>query len=64
MYSRGWFMERVDEALEEAVRSGAMSAVYLVRIDEFERHQTAIGVDGADELLKQVGQYLAKAAGE
>lgn len=64
LYNRGWFMERVDEALAEAVRSGAMSAVYLVRIDDFEKHQTTIGVEGADELLRDIGQYLSKTAGE
>lgn len=64
LFNRSWFMEKVDDSLAEAVRSGQMSAVLIVRVDEFERHQTDVGIDGADELLKLVGNYLAASAGE
>ncbi|MBQ0754539.1 MAG: EAL domain-containing protein [Gammaproteobacteria bacterium] len=64
LFNRNWFMEKVDDALAEAVRSGQMSTVLIVRVDEFERHQTDIGIDGADEMLKLVGEYLAASAGE
>ena len=64
LFNRGWFMEKVDDALAEAVRSGQMSAVCIVRIDDFEQHQTNIGIDGADELLRLVAQHLKEKAGE
>ncbi len=58
LFNRGWFMEKVDTALAEAVRSGQMSAVYMVRVDGFEKHQTDAGIDGADELLRLIGEHL------
>lgn len=60
LYNRGWFMEQVDEALSEAVRSGQMSAVCIVRIDDFDRHQADIGIEGADELLRVIGDWFRK----
>jgi len=58
LYNRGWFMERVDKALSEAVRSGQMAAVFILRIDDFDRHQADIGIEGADELLRVIGDWL------
>ena len=56
--NRGWFMEKVDGALAGAVQSGQMSAVSMIRIDGFEKHQTDVGIDGADELLRAIGAHL------
>lgn len=64
LFSRNWFMEKVDDSLAEAVRSGQMAAVLMVRVDEFERHQTDVGIDGADEMLRLVGEFLTANAGE
>lgn len=64
LYNRSWFTEQLDAALEQAVKGGSSSAVFLVRIDDFDNHQTAIGVDGADELLRAVGAFLARALGD
>lgn len=64
LHNRGWFTDRLESALEEAVKSGSSSAVFLVRIDGFEQHQTAIGVDGADELLREIGGYLTRSIGD
>jgi multidomain signaling protein FimX len=62
--NRGWFLEQVDTALSDAVRSGQMSALMLVRIDDFEMHQSAVGLDGADELLRLIGQLLKSKTGD
>ncbi|MDF1782454.1 MAG: EAL domain-containing protein [Alcanivoracaceae bacterium] len=64
LFNRGWFMTKIDDALSEAVRSGQMSAVFIVRVDDFEQHQTAIGIEGADVLLKMIGGFLTENAGE
>lgn len=64
LYNRSWYMEKIDEAQVEAVRSGQMSAIYMVRVDDFERHQADIGIDGADEMLKLVAKYLQANTGE
>lgn len=58
LYNRGWFMEKADEALAEAVRSGQMAATLMLRIDGFDRHQAEVGIEGADEMLRLVGAFL------
>jgi multidomain signaling protein FimX len=61
--NRVWFIEQLEEALSQAVKSGQMAAVSLVRLDDFEVHQTAVGLEGADELLRQIADALQKSAG-
>ncbi|MEE4249587.1 MAG: EAL domain-containing protein [Alcanivoracaceae bacterium] len=63
LYNRGWFLDQVDSALANAVRTGQMYAVSLIRIDDFETHQSAVGLDGADELLRQLAALIRKNAG-
>jgi multidomain signaling protein FimX len=58
LYNRGWFIDQVDHALADAVRSGQMYAVSLIRVDDFEVHQSTVGLDGADELLRQVATLI------
>ena len=58
LYNRGWFLDQVDKALADAVRSGHMYALSLIRIDDFEVHQSAVGLDGADELLRQMAALI------
>jgi len=63
LYNRGWLLEQIDVAMVSAVRSGQMYAVLLLRIDDFEGHQSVVGLDGADELLRQVAQLLRSKSG-
>ena len=63
LYNRGWFLDQIDAALGNAVRTGQMYAVSLIRIDDFETHQSAVGLDGADELLRQLAALIRKGAG-
>jgi diguanylate cyclase (GGDEF)-like protein/PAS domain S-box-containing protein len=58
LYNRNWFMERLDQAVSQAVTSGQLSAVIYGRIDDFEHHQTVVGIDGADDLLRAVAELL------
>lgn len=63
LHKRGWLLEQIDVAMASAVRSGQMYAVSLIRIDDFENHQGAVGLDGADELLRQVADLIRNNAG-
>lgn len=64
LYNRGWLLEKLDEALSDAVRSGKLSAVLMMRINNFESHQATLGIDGSDELLGTVAMALEKYSGE
>ena len=63
LYNRGWFIDQVDAALSDAVRSGQMFAISLIRIDDFEVHQSAVGLEGADELLRLMAGLISKKVG-
>ena len=58
LYNRGWFMEQLDKALSAAVQQGQLSAVFYLRVDHFEQHQSSVGIEGADETLGLVGEAL------
>lgn len=64
LYTRNWFMERLDGAVSQAVTSGQLSAVFYIRVDDFEHHQTSVGMEGSDELLKTISEYLRNSCGE
>lgn len=63
LYNRSWFMEELDRAVNEAVTSGQLAAVLYLRLDDFEQHQTTVGIDGADELLHTVADFLREQMG-
>lgn len=64
LHSRGWFVEQVDAALADAVRSGQMYSLSLIRLDDFEVHQSAVGLEGADDLLRAIAKLLSSKVGE
>jgi diguanylate cyclase (GGDEF)-like protein/PAS domain S-box-containing protein len=64
LYNRGWFMEELDRAVTEAVTSGQLAAVLYLRLDDFEKHQTTVGIEGADNLLASVADYLRSEMGD
>ena len=64
LYNRGWFMDTLDKAVGAAVNSGQLSAVLYMRVDDFEQHQTQVGIDAGDELLKSVAGCLRQTLGE
>ena len=55
LYSRTWFMEQLDQAVAEAARQGQLAAVLYLRLDGFEQHQSSLGMEGADDVLRAVG---------
>lgn len=64
LYNRNWFMEHLDDAVSQAVTSGQLSAVFYIRVDDFEHHQTSIGMEGSDELLKVIADYIKESCSE
>ncbi|MDX1802701.1 MAG: EAL domain-containing protein [Alcanivorax sp.] len=58
LYSRSWFMNQLDQAVAQAAREGRLAAVLYLRLDDFEQHQSSLGMEGADEVLKAVGGWL------
>lgn len=58
LYSRNWFMEQLDQAVSDAVRQGELAAVLYLRLDDFEYHQSRLGMEGADEALRVVADWL------
>ena len=64
LYNRSWFMEQLDSAVNAAVNSGQLSAVLYVRVDDFEQHQTEVGIEAGDELLRSVAACMRQTMGD
>ncbi|MBQ26075.1 MAG: GGDEF domain-containing protein [Alcanivorax sp.] len=64
LFSRSWFMDRVDESVAQAANEGRLSTVLYLRLDDFEHHQSGLGLDGADDILKSVAEWLRAEVGE
>ncbi|WP_284455902.1 EAL domain-containing protein [Alloalcanivorax xenomutans] len=60
LYSRSWFMEQLDQAVGDAVRQGQLAAVLYLRVDDFEQHQSALGMEDADQVLRAVADWLRR----
>ncbi|QJX02806.1 EAL domain-containing protein [Alcanivorax sp. IO_7] len=58
LYSRSWFMEQLDQAVSDAARQGELAAVLYLRLDDFEHHQSSLGMEGADDALRAVADWL------
>lgn len=58
LYSRSWFVEQLDLAVADAARQGQLAAVLYLRLDRFDQHQTSVGIEGADEVLRAVADWL------
>lgn len=58
LHNRTWFMEQLDQAVADAAREGQLAAVFYLRLDNFEQHQSSLGMEGADEVIKTIGQWL------
>lgn len=64
LYNRSWFMGELDKAVSGAVNNGQLSAVLYLRIDNFEKHQSAVGIEGGDELLCLIAKGIRQTIGE
>jgi diguanylate cyclase len=57
-------ISHIGKAIARAESSGEQFAVMVMSIDRFEDIHDAIGIAGADNILKQIAQRLSTAAGE
>ena len=57
--NRTLFLDRLDQSLAEAVRSGQPVAVYFIDIDEFKRVNDNLGHRAGDQLLREVASRLS-----
>lgn len=64
LYNRGWFIDRMDEALGRILKGGGMKAIVYLRLDSFDQHQGQVGIDGGDEVLAIFAQYLRRELGD
>lgn len=64
LYSRKWFMDQLDDAVAMAARDGQLATVLYLRLDDFEHHQSSLGIDGADDILKAVADWLSAQVGD
>lgn len=60
LYSRSWFMDQLDQAVGDAARQGQLAAVLYLRLDSFDQHQSSVGIEGADEVLRVVADWLQR----
>lgn len=64
LYNRSWFMGELDKAVTAAVSNGQLGAVLYLRVDDFEKHQSAVGIEGGDELLRLIAAGVREVIGE
>src|SRR5699024_7660945 len=64
LYNRGWFIDRIDDALGRILKDGGMKALVYLRLDHFGQHQGVVGIDGGDEVLAIFAQHLRSIFGE
>ncbi len=64
LYNRSWFIDRVDDALGRVLNEGGMKALIYLRLDNFDQHQSVVGIDGGDEALSLFAQHLRNTLGE
>jgi diguanylate cyclase (GGDEF)-like protein len=61
--NRRSFLERVGKQMQRAAGAGHKMAVFLIDLERFKKLNDSLGRSAGDALLKQVGQWLAKNAG-
>jgi diguanylate cyclase (GGDEF)-like protein len=64
LVNRSYFRTRLQESLAHARRSGRMSAILLLNLDDFKDINDSLGTAAGDRLLKTVSQRLAICARE
>ncbi len=57
--NRTLFLDRLDQSLAEAVRSGRPVAVYFIDIDAFKQVNDTLGHRAGDQLLREVARRLS-----
>ncbi len=62
--TRGFFVERLTQAMEQAHRQAAPLSVVLLDIDEFRHYNQSQGHEKGDEVLRQLGALLRSAVRE
>jgi diguanylate cyclase (GGDEF)-like protein len=58
--NRALFHDRVDRALQNALRDGSHPVVMLLDLDRFKEINDALGHHNGDEMLRQVGPRIAR----
>ena len=58
LHNRHHFMERIDQCLAQARRTGQAGALLFLDLDGFKQVNDNLGHEQGDELLRQVGQRL------
>lgn len=64
LYNHRWFIDRLDDSLGAILEQGGMKALFYLRIDEFDHHQGAVGLDGGDDILIAFAENLKEQAGK
>ncbi len=62
--NRTLLLERVAQHLRFAARGGHRVALFLVDLERFKNLNDSVGQSAGDELLRQVAQWLTRAAGD
>lgn len=61
LFNRVYFQERIEEAIAEARKTKAVSSLYYIALQDFDRNRSEVGISGADVVLKEFARELAEA---
>lgn len=64
LYNRQFFMESLQQRVDEAINGNEQSVLFYISIDNFENMREAVGISGCDILINDIAEILKQQATE
>jgi multidomain signaling protein FimX len=64
LYNRQYFMEKLQEYIDDAVNGGGTSVLLYISIDNFQNVRDTVGISGCDILINDIAKILQQGSDE